>query len=264
MPKLGLNLGIRTPPTESYDSDALAYFSTAGITDPTAKTQIDGFVIGLKSLNLWNTSVFWPMRLAQNASSGTTEYSLGGYGSHNGTLAGTALPIRNTNGLNFLTGQANSRVDIASIGTLNQPFSFYGCLNFSTSTYSPEVLFSSKGNSLQPEVRKQAGISPFSLQLISGGVTFSSTAKVVGATKFFTSGYFNGASSSVSVDGSSNTGNAGTAGVGSGINIGNNTSLNISNRNMEIAFLMLSTSALNDASIRALYKSTLGDGLGLP
>ena len=69
-----------------YDADAVAYFERAGVTDATAKGQINAFVKGVKDLGLYNNMVSWPLRSAQNAGTGTTAYSLGGLGTFNGTL----------------------------------------------------------------------------------------------------------------------------------------------------------------------------------
>jgi len=69
-----------------YDADAAAYFERAGVTDATAKGQINAFVKGVKDLGLYNSMVSWPLRSAQNAGTGTTAYSLGGLGIFNGTL----------------------------------------------------------------------------------------------------------------------------------------------------------------------------------
>ena len=69
-----------------FDADAVAYFERAGVTDATAKGQINAFVKGLKDLSLYNSIVSWPLRSAQNAGTGTTAYSLGGAGTFNGTL----------------------------------------------------------------------------------------------------------------------------------------------------------------------------------
>jgi hypothetical protein len=260
-----IGYGVSLKSRRTFDGNAAAYFSTAGITDAAAKTQIDGFVKGIKSLNLWNTSVFWPMRLNQNASSGTTEYSLGGYGTYNGSLLGTALPIRNTDGVNFLTGQTNSRI-LVSLPQISQPFSFYGCWFFSTATSSQEFLFSSIANSFLPFVKKENTVSsPYSMQMSAFPNSLYSTQKRAGQTRMFISGNFNGGSSSISIDGSSNSGSTGTGNTGaSGLNIGNDNLAGSSNKNYEISFLMISTSSLNDSGIRSLYKNTIGEGLGLP
>jgi hypothetical protein len=69
-----------------FDSDAAAYFERAGVTDATAKGQINAFVKGIKDLGLWSSIISWPLRSSQNRGTGTTAYSLGGFGTFNGTL----------------------------------------------------------------------------------------------------------------------------------------------------------------------------------
>jgi hypothetical protein len=71
-----------------YDADAVAYFERAGVTDATAKGQINAFVKGVKDLGLYSSMVSWPLRSAQNAGTGTTAYSLGGLQISNATLTG--------------------------------------------------------------------------------------------------------------------------------------------------------------------------------
>jgi hypothetical protein len=69
-----------------YDPDASSFFTTASVTDNTAKLQLHAFVLGVKQLGLWNDMVCWPLRSSQNAGTGSTAYSLGGLGTYNGTL----------------------------------------------------------------------------------------------------------------------------------------------------------------------------------
>jgi hypothetical protein len=76
--KLGLGLQGYTPSAIAFDSDAAAFFATAGVTDATAKTQINSFVKGIKDLGLYNNMVCWPLRSSQNAGTGTTAYSFRG------------------------------------------------------------------------------------------------------------------------------------------------------------------------------------------
>ena len=80
-----------------FDADAAAYFERAGVTDATAKGQINAFVKGVKDLGLYNNMVAWPLRSSQNAGTGTTAYSLGGLGTFNGTL--TNGPTWGTDGV---------------------------------------------------------------------------------------------------------------------------------------------------------------------
>ena len=70
----------------AYDADASAYFTTAGVTNTAGRQQISRFVTGIKNLGLWNNMACWPLRSSQNAGTGTTAYSLGGLGTFNGTL----------------------------------------------------------------------------------------------------------------------------------------------------------------------------------
>lgn len=70
----------------AYDADASAYFTTAGVTNTAGRQQISRFVTGIKDLGLYNNMVCWPLRSSQNAGTGTTAYSLGGLGTFNGTL----------------------------------------------------------------------------------------------------------------------------------------------------------------------------------
>jgi len=73
-----------------FDPDARTFISTAGVTDQTARGQINAFVLGIKNLGLYSSMVCWPLRSTQNAGTGTTAYSLGGLGTYNGTLIGGA------------------------------------------------------------------------------------------------------------------------------------------------------------------------------
>jgi hypothetical protein len=88
------------------DPDASQYFQRAGVTDSTAKTQINNFIIGTKSLGLWNSMVCWPLRSSQNAGTGSTAYSLGGFGTYNGTL--TNGPTWGSDGLTVGGGTESS------------------------------------------------------------------------------------------------------------------------------------------------------------
>lgn len=85
----------------NLDADADSYILRAGVTDATAQTQINDFVVGVKALGVWNNMVCWPSRSAQNAGTGNTIYSLGGLGTFNATK--TAGITWNANGLRATT-----------------------------------------------------------------------------------------------------------------------------------------------------------------
>ena len=99
MPQNGLLLSPNNSKAAVYDKDAVSYFSRAGVTDATAKSQINAFVKGVKNLGLYNSMVCWPLRSSQNAGTGTTAYSLGGLGTYNGTL--TNGPTWGADGITF-------------------------------------------------------------------------------------------------------------------------------------------------------------------
>ena len=122
---------------QQYDPDALNYFSTAGITDGTAKSQINSFINGIKGLGLWSSMVCWPLRSSQNQSTtGTTIYSLGGLGTFNGTQVGASTWM--ANGLNLSNnGLATNNQYInlpTSIGTSGLNQFAMGVFNANSST----------------------------------------------------------------------------------------------------------------------------------
>ena len=116
MPKLGLSLGLPTNNSiGGLDPDALAFIATAGVTDATAKDQINSFVKGVKDLGIWSSFVCWPLiNTQQGKAAGTTSgtiYSLGGLGTFNGTM--TSSPTIGTNGVTC-TGTNQSYIVLPS------------------------------------------------------------------------------------------------------------------------------------------------------
>jgi hypothetical protein len=255
MPQLGLGLRANVSGVSLIDGDASAYFTRAGVTDATAKAQINEFVKGVKALGIWNSMVCWPLRSTQNAGTGTTAYSLGGLGTFNGTLAGASLPTWGVNGVNFLPS-ISSRITAAL--ALSQPFSTYGCISFNSLTNAGSLFSGGSGTN--------AGIYNFSnsgkIEVFAGSELTSSASYSLGS-KFFPTGYFNGASSVVGINNSTNNGSAGSNGISSLV-IGNNQNENYAGKDIEIPFLMFVSNSAINSSVYSLYKTTLGSGLGLP
>ena len=98
---LGLGLRLGSGTFAGFDADAVAYFDRAGVTNATAKAQINAFVKGVKNLGLWSSIVTWPFRQDQNPSAVVTAYSLGGLGTFNATLLGSPAPTLSADGLAF-------------------------------------------------------------------------------------------------------------------------------------------------------------------
>jgi hypothetical protein len=238
-----------------FDPDARAFFATASVTDRVARGQINSFVIGVKALGLYNNMVCWPFRSTQNAGTGTTAYSLGGLGIYNGTLIGS--PIRNLGGLNFLTGNNASRVSVSPF-VLLQPFCFYCCMSFPTSLAAGGVFDDSATSA-----RLFNFTSSGKIDMEAPTPTLTSTASFTNLQKTFISAQYSGATSVIGLNNSTNTGNAGIGGLNNLI-IGNNRNINYGNKNYEIAFCMFTNTSSLNSEIFNLYKTTLGQGLGLP
>jgi hypothetical protein len=110
-----------TASASTYDANASSFVATSGATDIVA---INDFVLGVKTLGLWNSMVCWPLRSSQNAGTGTTAYSLGGLGAFNGTLVNG--PTWGSNGITT-TSAAGSRLNT---NTLNSLFFTKGTLAY--------------------------------------------------------------------------------------------------------------------------------------
>jgi len=255
MPQLGLGLRANISSSSLYDGDAAAYFTRAGVTDATAKAQINAFVKGIKDLGFWSSMVSYPLRSTQNAGTGTTAYSLGGLGTFNGTLAGASLPTWGVNGVNF-SPSASSRINAAL--AISQPFSAYGCISFNLLTNAGSLF--SGGSATNAQMYNFANSSKIEADAT---IPLTSSASYSAGSKFFPTAYFNGVSSVVGINNSTNNGAAGSNGI-SALKIGNNFNQDFAGKDIEIPFLMFVSNSAINSSVYSLYKTTLGDGLGLP
>jgi hypothetical protein len=252
---LGLGLRLGSGTFAGFDADAAAYFDRAGVTDATAKSQINAFVKGVKDLGLYNSMVCWPLRSAQNAGTGTTAYSLGGLTTANGTLTGASLPTWGVDGVNFLPS-VSSRIT-ASL-SLTQPFSVYGCISYDLLANAGSLFSGGSGSNAQMYNFSNSGKIE-----ADAGTALTSSSSYTASNKFFPTAYFNGGSSVVGINNSTNSGSAGLAGISSLV-IGNNFNINFAGKNIEIPFLMFVSNSEINSSVYTLYKTTLGTGLGLP
>jgi hypothetical protein len=97
---------------ETTDSDVLAFAELSGATDI---EPLNTFVKETKDLGYWDDMVFWPMKSAQNAGTGTTLYSLGGLATLNGTLVNG--PTWDTEGILF-GADSGKRIDLPASSDL--------------------------------------------------------------------------------------------------------------------------------------------------
>ena len=252
-----------------FDADAAAYFERAGVTDATAKGQINAFVKGVKDLGLWSSIVSWPLRSAQNAGTGTTAYSLGGAGTFNGTL--TNGPTWSADGVVF---DGTNDCVTTSLVVANGPASFgfaskiaitptdnYAVLSLDDLTSRKMNLFYSSGAS--GRVRFEANLngvmgnrldinSTNSLDFVFGQASHD-------GTNFYGQGN-NGTIQSVAGSGT-------MQGTGANFVFGRR-SIDAAPLNFPgtIAFGYVISSSVNAnfTNLYTLYKNTLGTGLGLP
>ena len=269
-----INVGIRIGglSVSGYDADAVAYFERAGVTDATAKGQINDFVLGIKDLGLYNNMVSWPLRSAQNAGTVATAYSLGGLGTYNFTLNNS--PSRDANGitLNGTNQWADGTIPASSQWSF---IAIMARLNNSDAG-APYYwgLYYSVTNSLAGATYylKDGGLGVF--QSENGGNNWSPSRAIPNATTNF--GFQSvaysetGPSANVSLDGSFSA-QTGVRNLSLArqdrIVVGRFAATSANYVNTTNSFYAYINSQLSNSvieSIRTLYKTTLGTGLGLP
>jgi hypothetical protein len=273
MPKLSLGLSPNITKSGTFDRDAIIYFSRAGVTDATAKQQINAFVAGVKGLGLWNNMVCWPLRSAQNKGSGTTAYSLGGLGTYNASL--NASPTWNTSGI---TTNGTSQWMDAIIPT-SSTWSFCPVIARTNNSdteprYYWGMYYSAQISSLAGATYylKDGGLGIF--QSENNANNWSPGRPAANATTNF--GFQSvaysetGPSANVSLDGSfsAQTGVRNLAAVRQDrVVFGRRAADATAYAAATHAFYGYFNSQLSNSvveSIRSLYKTTLGTGLGLP
>jgi hypothetical protein len=264
-----------TPPSPSYDPDALAYVQASGATDI---QNINAFVVGIKALGLWNSMVCWPLRSSQNAGTGSTAYSLGGLGSYNGTLVngptwgadgvtsvgGISTPHISTLGRNRTSYTNRSILIIVKPIGYSFDDSFFGTSNYGLN-------YSGSGGGIYMYRIRPSNVVGFQAGAVSAFKFINAiTAIPNGSFALFTSVVDAGLAKSKT--------NADTFAVNANTiaPITDTNSLKLlSNGSAEtlrglvgtMAFAMDCNTAFSQTqadSIRSLYKSTLGQGLGLP
>lgn len=236
------------------DTDVFNYFRTANITNPTAMRQIALFVKEIKRLNLWNNIVCWPLLSSQNIGSGTTVYSLGGLGVYNGTLIGS--PTWGTDGIALTSSTsisaatpygttAGSLIGVTKINTTSKDYAMLRNSVVGMGFFSPY-----SDNNFYFDYRESTN-------------RLSVAAGITAGQFFCLAGYSSASGSQIYRNTTSLATNA-TAANGTG----NTTNIfeSFSTSSQTAAFAMLANSDIRNyhSSIYSIYKSTLGQNLGLP
>jgi hypothetical protein len=235
------------------DPDAKAFIDLTGATD---RAGINAFVRGVKALGLWDSMVCWPLRSSQNAGSGTTAFSLGGLGTFNGTLVNG--PTWGVDGVVFVSGSARVITlpsvplvgDYMQASTQAAPSGNLRVLNF-VDTGAAVGLWAGFANNYYWDGRASVGGSV--VRLIGG---------TVGTAMQFNLGTATTAGMQFFVNGSSIMSNATSTALSSTAKT--SFQINDNGGNGTIAFVLMAQSVTGASSLYALYKSTLGIGLGLP
>ena len=273
---LGLGLRLGSGTFAGFDADAAAYFDRAGVTDATAKGQINAFVKGIKDLGLWSSIVSWPLRSAQNAGTGTTAYSLGGLQSANATMSGGSW---SANGFTLSGSQQGS----AFISSLNQDLTLLICGAGDGTTYgafphilgvqssstwvSNQMTIASNGGAAdcQPFFRNSDNAGSTTLSAIANSLS-DSTSFVFLSGQFVLGGTLSAKNHRTNTSVSTTSPSSGTATLDRvQLNGRWDGSLNLANPMTTSFFAAFSPNVSSQTdSIYTLYKTTLGTGLGLP
>jgi hypothetical protein len=275
MPQNGLLLSPNNSKAAVYDKDAVNYFSRAGVTDATAKSQINAFVKGMKNLGLYNNMVCWPLRSTQNSESGTTIYSLGGLGTFNGTLVNS--PTRASDFMVF--SDASKYMEITGLTGLTSTMFLMTVVKLGLELngtlaldINSDALFGGQPtNYMQTYTGSPSTIIGSGLRTTSGGGFSIWNNLATGVAEDDLGVLFIGHNGTQQLFRWNNTTQSRT--IATAVGIGTRARLNIRSDNgtqggkSDYAFTMMCNGSVSDAnfeSLRTLYKTTLGQGLGLP
>lgn len=238
----------------SFDADARAFINASGATD---RAEINHFVKGIKRLGLWNSMVCWPLRSSQNAGTGSTAYSLGGLGTYNGTLVNG--PTWGADGIAFAASSAN-RMEISGMTSSYPLEQIFVCSQGSTSDAAPLNYGTGAGEAEVSLNRFETlvGISGVSVNLVTSQSLFNipnsrmlMKGRMESSTQLYVSA--NASAETLMSPSSSTWGNSrAIKGILDRRSVGNTTSF------------WAIFKAASGSSFYTIYKSTLGQGLGLP
>lgn len=250
----------------TYDADALTYFTNTGITDLTARRQINDFVVGVKALGAWTTMVCWPMRSSQNAGSGSTVYSLGGGGTFNGTMAAGAT--WGSEGITFNGSTGRVSTSMTSITSDHTSMSIFK----QTSIAGNQVTLAKDDQSTNRQFNHTSDGTSYQGQVFNTTLrTMSVGTSVAGAFRSIvlrnSAGLTNAQPGQWYSNPTQTTATAGTMSAGTaGVSIGSASNSNFF-FNGVIPFAAVWNSYLSDtnrATVYRIYRDTLGEGIVLP
>jgi hypothetical protein len=246
--------------TASFDPDARAFVEFSGATDRAA---INYFVKGIKRLGLWDDMVCWPLRSAQNAGTGSTAYSLGGLGAYNGTLVNG--PTWGVDGIDFDAATSQTKTDALGLPTFPMSSVVVGRRVSGSGIASWEYVGATSNRSL---VKRTYQNDSAGLGIIAVGyiMLVDNNAQTLTDSFEVVTGIVPSATNSEAEFLINTTKPAQTAGATAwGAGASSSGSLQMTGDQVfRSSFHATFTTAINSAAFYSLYKSTLGQGLGLP
>jgi hypothetical protein len=260
-----IQLIIRNP----LDRDAREFVQRAGVSDAGGRSQINEFVRGVKGLGLWDSMVCWPLRSTQNAGTGTTAYSLGGFATANGTLVNgptwgaDGVDISNDSNQHIATTYNAGLPAAESIFAVNE----YNALG--TQFNVPAAARSSVGFTLGAN---WSGVPIALLWDVGSGLGASSSVSspTDGSFNSITGRFTRGGTftSAIDLNGTQRGTNSSTAtpvvGTPPNLTLGSEGVASTRSLGGKLSFVAHFNTTINSANLHNLYKATLGTGLGLP
>jgi hypothetical protein len=235
-------------------------------------SNLSAFVKGVKELGLWSDMVCWPLRSSQNAGTGTTAYSLGGLGTHNGTLVNG--PTWGADGV-FADG-ATKRINLPDQANIYNARSGMFVFRSQANDISQALINIEALEATGYYVRffydgsNANGTPGLIYSATRNGVSSTNSNDSRTTTTDFVLGSF---TADDSTDNVFRNGNLETLGARAGLSAINPTGARSframfwNSTNMTAACAMLSTAKWSDTQVTALhnlYRATLGTGLSLP
>lgn len=250
------------------EPETAVYVARSGATDV---ANLDAFVKGVKELGLWDSMVCWPLRSSQNSGTNTA-YSLGGLGTYNGTLVNS--PTWGVDGINFADNTAQHVLTTLTPST-TADFVMFAVFQQNAQGAALNAVCAS---------RQDAGVSFFSCFQSSDGRTrailwgnstiLAQNAAAITDGSYTTAAFrysgLAGATQTVglTLNAASEITATGSTVISTPVTpliLGAETAANLRSISGNLPFVAyIRASSINNVALRDLYKSTLGQGLGLP
>ena len=265
---------------QQYDPSALTYFVTSGITDSTAKSQINSFVQKVKGLGIWSNMVSWPLMSNQNGiTSNTTAYSLGGLGTYNAVLQNAGIAygasglVKTSAGGVLYLGNNSVLANCQTAAFVYQASGSTGYANLralligpcvDTSNTGMQTLYSTDANTLSVQFNRNSAIGYSSNYTLGSGRAFQPNFCVIDIGASANTLLINNQSANVASLATAKT----TIGATASYLAPNSGSYGVNGSAFGtypfLALFNTDISTTNMASLYQIYKTTIGSSLSLP